>query len=379
MNNTQIHQLRADLMAQFPERKDVIDGSLAAILAGEHVLLLGPPGTAKSALVRAIAQAFAGSYFERLLSKFSTPDELFGSISIRALEEDRFVRVTTGKLPEAEFAFVDEIFKANSAILNSLLSVINERIFHNDATPEQCPLVSMFGASNELPEGKELEALFDRFLMRFDVGYLLVATNLRTVLTAPEPVATVKFSMAALRTAQAAAMAVAVTDATVDALLTIRDACRAEGIVGSDRRWKKSLKLVKAVAWLAGEKQTCPEDLAVLIDSLWREPKDRPKVARIVGNLADPASTMAIEILDAAREIATKVASLKNADRKSYIGQAAQAVEQFDAQQVKLADLARSGGRRAKTVIGDAVAEIRGLHAEVARAVSSGLGLRSMR
>jgi MoxR-like ATPase len=114
----QINQLRADLMSQFPERKDVIDGSLAAVLAGEHVLLLGPPGTAKSALVRCLAQVFGGSYFERLLTKFSTPEELFGPISLQGLAQDRFVRLTAGKLPE----------------------------------------------------GKELEALFDRFLLRFDVG-----------------------------------------------------------------------------------------------------------------------------------------------------------------------------------------------------------------
>jgi MoxR-vWA-beta-propeller ternary system protein len=175
----QINQLRASLMAQFPERKDVIDGSLAAVLAGEHVLLIGPPGTAKSALVRCLAQVFGGSYFERLLTKFSTPEELFGPISLQGLAQDRFVRLTAGKLPEAEFAFVDEIFKSNSAVLNALLSVINERVFHNDGAPVRCPLVSLFAASNELPEGKELEALFDRFLLRFDVGYLLVAANLR--------------------------------------------------------------------------------------------------------------------------------------------------------------------------------------------------------
>ena len=184
-----------------------------------------------------------------------------------------------------------------------------------------------------------------------------------------------------LRRAQAEAASVKITDDTVDALLSIRDACRGEGIIASDRRWKKSLKLVRASAWLAGEKKTCPEDLALLVDSLWREPKERTKVARIVGNLADPASTQSVEILDAAREIATKVASMKAGDRKLYIAQAAQAVEQFDAQQAKLGELAKSAGRRAKAVISDAVAEIQGLHAEVARAVSSGLGLgmRSLR
>src|SRR3954447_25468617 len=98
-----IQQLRQELNARFPERRDVIDGALCAVLAGEHVLLLGPPGTAKSALVRAIAQAFGGIYFERLLTKFSTPEELFGPISLKALEQDRFTRITQGKLPGAEF------------------------------------------------------------------------------------------------------------------------------------------------------------------------------------------------------------------------------------------------------------------------------------
>src|SRR5689334_13999586 len=123
-----LQQLRSTLTSTFPERESVVDGALAAVLAGEHVLLLGPPGTAKSALVRALAQAFGGRYFERLVTKFSTPEELFGPISLKALEQDQFTRVTTDKLPEADFAFVDEIFKANSAILNSLLTLLNERL-----------------------------------------------------------------------------------------------------------------------------------------------------------------------------------------------------------------------------------------------------------
>ena len=374
-----VQQLRSDLVARFPERSSVIDGCLAAILAAEHVLLLGPPGTAKSALARAIAQAFGGSYFERLLTKFSTPEELFGPVSLKALEQDRFQRVVAGKLPEAEFAFVDECFKANSAILNSLLTLVNERVFHNDGAPVACPLVTMFGASNELPDGKELEALFDRFLLRFDVQYLLQPSNLRQVLLAADPVPSVNLTMAELRTAQASVAKVKITDDTIDSLLSIRDACRAEGIIASDRRWKKSLKIVQASAWMAGEKQTTPEDLAILIDSLWREPKERSKVARLVGKLADPVGTQAQEILDAARETAQKVAGMSSGDRKAYISHAAQAIDQFTQQQSKLAELSRSGGRRAKTVIADASAEIQSMHAEMARTVSAGLGLRALR
>jgi MoxR-like ATPase len=379
MSIDSIQQLHTDLATRFPERRDVIAGALAAILSSEHVLLLGPPGTAKSALARAIAVAFGGVYFERLLTKFSTPEELFGAISLKALEQDRFARVVTGKLPEADFAFVDEIFKANSAILNSLLAVVNERIFHNDGQPVSCPLVTMFGASNELPEGKDLEALFDRFLLRFEVGYLLRPANLRLVLAAPEPTATPMMSMADLQKAQAEAATVHITDETVDALIQIRDACKAEGIVASDRRWKKSLKLAQATAYMAGEKMTSPEDLSVLVDSLWREPKDRPKVARLVGKLADPVGAQAAEILDAARETANKVQVLKAGDRKAYIAQAAQALEQFQAQQGKLSRLAKGAGRRASGVITDATEEIVAMHAELARTVSAGLGLRSAR
>lgn len=377
--STQVHHLHVDLAARFPERKDVILGALAAVLAGEHVLLLGPPGTAKSALARAIAQAFGGSYFERLLTKFSTPEELFGAVSLKALEQDRFARVVTGKLPEAEFAFIDEIFKANSAILNSLLSVVNERVFHNDGQPVACPLVTMFGASNELPEGKDLEALFDRFLVRFEVGYLLRPANLKLVLAAPEPVASPAMTMPDLKKAQGEVAKVAVTDETIEALIQIRDACKAEGIVASDRRWKKALKIVQATAWMAGEKKTSPEDLAILVDSLWREPKDRPKVARLVGKLADPVGAQAAEILDAARETAARVAALQAGDRKQYIAQAAQALEQFQAQQKKLAQLTKGAGRRATGVITDATEEIGAIHADLARTVSAGLGLRSAR
>jgi MoxR-like ATPase len=196
-------------------------------------------------------------------------------------------------------------------------------------------------------------------------------------LMSPEPTAAPVMKMAALRKAQAEASRVAVTDETIDALIQIREACKAEGLVASDRRWKKSLKLAQAAAYMASEKRTSPEDLSILTDSLWREPKDRPKVARIVGKTADPVSAQAAEILDAARETAAKVAAIKAGDRKAYIAQAAQALEQFQAQQKKLGQLAKSAGRRASAVIQDATDEIVALHTDLARSVSQGLGLRS--
>jgi MoxR-like ATPase len=370
-----LEQVRAELVAAFPERESVIDGVLAATLAGEHVLLLGPPGTGKSALVRAVAAIFEGRYFEQLLTKFSTPEELFGPISLKALEQDQFTRVVTGKLPDAEFAFIDEVFKANSAILNSLLSVLNERLFHNAGQPVQCPLVSLFGASNELPEGKELEALFDRFLLRFDVGYLVRTSNLRTILLASDPAPTIRVPFSTLRSWQADARRVTVTDGTVDALISIRETCRAEGIVASDRRWKKSLRLVQATAYLSGATETTSEDLAVLIDSLWREPKERTKVARLVGPIVDPVGFSATEILDAALEEAAKLGQVQAKDRQGYLAQAGRVLESFRAQEARLAELAQKGGRRAKAIVDDARKHIQQMHGDLARNISKGLGL----
>ena len=374
-----IQDLRTNLVTRFPEREGVIDGTLAAVLAGEHVLLLGPPGTAKSALTREIAQAFGGTYFERLLTKFSTPEELFGPVSLKALERDEFTRVVTGKLPEAHFAFVDEVFKANSAILNSLLTLANERLFHNGTAPVRCPLISLFGASNELPEGKELEALWDRFLLRFEVNYLLRPSNFRLVLVANDAPAAPTLDLATFRAAQDEVSKTRVTDPTVDALLEIRDVLKAEGIVGSDRRWKKSLKLVQAAAFLSGANETAPEDLGILVDALWREPKERPKVARIVGRLADPLSTQATEILDVALETSARVAGLDRSERSKYVAEAARALEEFRHQQQKLAELAKGAGRRAAKTIADAAQQVQQLHAELARSLSQGLGLAGLR
>ena len=370
-----IQSIRNSLSSTFPERKSVIDGALSAILSSEHVLLLGPPGTAKSALVRALAQSLGGTYFEHLLTRFSTPEELFGPISLKGLEQDTFIRLTQGKLPEAHFAFVDEVFKANSAILNSLLALMNERLFHNAGAPTRCPLVTLFGASNELPEGRELEAMFDRFLLRFEVEYLLRPGNLRAVLTAAEPTPPPGLDLATLKQVQDQVAAIPITEATLDALISIREECKAEGIVASDRRWKKSLKLVKAQAYLAGATETSPEDLAFLADSLWREPKERAKVARLVGRLADPIGSQALEIADAAREMAAKVKALHKDDRKAYLAQASQSLDGFRAQQEKLKELSRTAGQRAKQMVNDSLTEVNQLHAELARSINQTLGL----
>src|SRR6516162_4123110 len=160
------------LKQRFVGRDEVIDLIALAVVSGEHLFLYGPPGTAKSALIRQFALAVQGRYFEYLLTRFSEPNEIFGPIDLARLREGTVATVTTGMLPEAEFVFLDELFNANSAILNNLLSVLNERVYRRGAEVHRLPLLSLFAASNHLPEDESLRALFDRFLLRCHVENL---------------------------------------------------------------------------------------------------------------------------------------------------------------------------------------------------------------
>ncbi len=139
------------LRAGLVERDEPLRLALLAALSGEHFLLVGPPGTAKSTLARRLHLAFRGRYFERLLTRFTVPEELFGPLSLRGLERDVYERLTDGYLPTASIAFLDEIFKANSAILNALLGILNERVMDQGPRRDAVPLVCLIGASNELP------------------------------------------------------------------------------------------------------------------------------------------------------------------------------------------------------------------------------------
>jgi MoxR-like ATPase len=140
-----------------------------ALMTGEHVVLIGEPGTAKSAIARRSADLLSAKFFKYLLTKFTEPSELFGPLDIKALRQGVYRRITTGKLPEAEIAFLDEIFNANSAVLNSILSIMQERVLYDGYTEIKVPLWTLVGASNRVPEEPELEALYDRFLFRQNV------------------------------------------------------------------------------------------------------------------------------------------------------------------------------------------------------------------
>lgn len=162
-----IRRLEAELAAGFVGREEEARVAVLALLTKSHAVFIGEPGTAKSALIRRLSQLVNCRFFYYLLSKYTVPDELVGAIDPIAYKEGRFMRNTKGKLPDVEIAFIDEIFKGPSETLNAILHIMNERVFVDvDGTVYNCPLHSLFGASNELPIDSELAAFFDRFLLR---------------------------------------------------------------------------------------------------------------------------------------------------------------------------------------------------------------------
>src|SRR5688572_32275462 len=143
-----LRQLATTLERQFLGKDEIIRLLMIAVVAGEHCVLLGPPGTAKSALIRSLAELMQARYFEYLLTRFTEPNEIFGPVDIAAFREGTYRRKTETMLPEAEIIFLDEVFKSNSAILNSLLTVLNERKFNNGSRVVDVPVISVFGATN---------------------------------------------------------------------------------------------------------------------------------------------------------------------------------------------------------------------------------------
>jgi len=283
VDTARLRALRDALLTGLVERDEAIRLALIAALSGEHLLMVGPPGTAKSLVARRLHLAFKEStYFERLLTRFTVPEELFGPLSIKGLEEDRYERLTYKYLPSSSIAFLDEIFKANSAILNSLLTLLNEREFDNGTERVKTPLVAVIGASNELPQEEELEALFDRFLLRLHVGPVSAAgfpalLGLRGQ-ESPQLNAALKLSHEELVEIQQAAEDVAVPDDVLALLCDLRDWCAAENIPVSDRRWRKVVKLLQTSALTNGNDAVSIWDCWLLQHCLWNAPEGRQKV-----------------------------------------------------------------------------------------------------
>jgi len=312
------------------EKETEISLSLLAALAGESIILLGPPGVAKSMVARQLKTAFREAQsFEYLMSRFSTPDEIFGPVSIQKLKtSDTYERAVEGYLPTADVVFLDEIWKAGPAIQNTLLTVINEKIFRNGNREMHLPLKLLVAASNELPaKGEGLEALWDRFVIRIESRPIKLEKNFRAMLleVKSEEQRVKKQSSAAEEKANSNAITaeeyaewtecidkIGVKIEVLDAISAIRKSLRAvnvdeaaerRNIYVSDRRWKNIVRLLRTSAFMQDREEVDICDLLPIYHCLWQEPEERDAIRNIVIRaLFSPFADKLVEMKNALAE-----------------------------------------------------------------------------
>lgn len=286
-----MHQLVKQLLvteqamnANFVERQHEIRAIMLALIAKKNILLIGPPGVAKSSIIQQFIDAFDDVHtFTRLISPTTQPDELFGSAKFERLKEGIIERNIEGQLPTAHFAFLDEIFKSTSDLLNGLLKIMNEHQFENGTAVLKTPLFTLIGASNEFPEEDDLAALYDRFLIRKEVVSLKTPDALIVMLSSSTTAVDVpKITLAQLATLQELVDTITMPPAILEQIVTIHFRLKEQGIPVSDRRTKQCLALLKAQALLSGRMQVVTNDLLVLEDALWIDAEDRSVVNSIL-------------------------------------------------------------------------------------------------
>ena len=301
------------------EREHIVANVLLAVIAGQSVFLYGVPGTAKSLIARRISLAFKDAkHFEYLMQRFSTPDEVFGPVDIKELKEGRYIRKIEGYLPSANFAFLDEIFKSSPAILNTLLTIINEKIFRNDGKDVKVPLHALVAASNETPaQGSGLEALYDRLNMRLLVEPLKEWDNFKNLIEGKFEEANVsdneKITLDELNLITNGAKAVKFSPQSLEIIKEIRENIEKLNVKNdqddssdpyqqsrqetsdeqilqenhsqiyvSDRRWKNLAHILKTSAFLNDRSEVLPADVLLLANCLWSEKEQIEAIKNIV-------------------------------------------------------------------------------------------------
>ncbi|HUG67500.1 MAG TPA: AAA family ATPase [Pirellulaceae bacterium] len=284
----------------FVGKDEIVDLMGVCLVASENLFLLGPPGTAKSALVRELAMRLDGRVFDYLLTRFTEPNELFGPFDIRKLREGELVTNTEGMLPEASFVFLDELLNANSAILNSLLMVLNERVFRRGRETRRLPTLMVVGASNRLPEDDALGALFDRFLLRVRCDnvpqeQLFAVLGAGWQLDTRAEVVTPRMHVDEIRRLQAGIAGVDLSQ-VLTSYLELVHRLRHAGIPISDRRAVKLQRMLAASALLCGRQVAHASDLWVL-RYIW----DREEQQEVLASLVQDAIEKSGQQLDGAK------------------------------------------------------------------------------
>lgn len=343
MYKNKISNLITAISSGLFEREHIVANVLLAVIAGQSVFLYGVPGTAKSLIARRISLAFKDAkHFEYLMQRFSTPDEVFGPVDIKELKEGRYIRKIEGYLPSANFAFLDEIFKSSPAILNTLLTIINEKIFRNDGKDVKVPLHALIAASNETPaQGSGLEALYDRLNMRLLVEPLKEWDNFKNLIEGKFEEANVsddeKITLDELNLITNGAKAVKFSPQSLEIIKEIRENIEKLNVKNdqydssdpyqqsrqetsdeqilqenqsqiyvSDRRWKNLAHILKTSAFLNDRSEVLPADVLLLANCLWSEKEQIEAIKNIVTQSAGKnlSSKLIIELEQRAARLA---------------------------------------------------------------------------
>lgn len=316
-------QLEDVLNFELVERRYEIGAAMLALVSGAPMFLLGPPGVAKSMLVnRLLAYIHGARGFEVLMTKFTGMEEVFGPTSLKGLKEDEFRRKIEGYLATAQIAFVDEIFKANSSILNAFLWAINERAYRHDTEVIPIPLHTLFCASNELPADESLNALYDRLLFRFEVSPIRdnrsFGQMLKTTIPKdPDPILTWDEIM----TAHDESEKVTVPDTVIDAMIELRKQLGDAGIEPTERRFVRSMGIIRAAAFLDGCTQADLEHMRPLQHVLWEVPGQQSEVANLVLAIAAPLDKEANALLAEVEKLEEQLDGIGDSDEKLRKGQ----------------------------------------------------------
>lgn len=266
-------EVKKYLNSSFINRKDLIDGLFIGLLCRKNVFTFGPPGTGKSKLVNEFSSLVEDSgYFYKLMSSFSNPQELLGSLDMKALEEGVQRHDTTKMLPECRIAFLDEIFKSNSGCLNTLLDIANERSFRNGREIQSVKTEMIIGASNECPDDESLVAFYDRFPLRYTVGYLNKGNSFKKLLRAEEKNRPTPISNETIKAAREQMDSISITETVVDAVDALRTYLNIEGYGMSDRSWRISIDFLRASAVLNGRTKINMDDFNVYHHMVWHDP-----------------------------------------------------------------------------------------------------------
>jgi len=285
MNKTifaNLQNFRASLNARFLEREEVIDGLLTSLITRQNAFLFGAPGTGKSELVRAVSKGFDGSgFFSYLLSPTTDPSELFGPVAISKLLEDEYTRDVDGYLPSANIAFLDELFRGSSSVLNSLLTILNERTFNNGKEIIETPLQSIVAATNSFPSEESLQAFCDRFLFRPTVSSLKKPVSKRSLdrwalgVGEPRPLSDSKLSYEDLLSLQEEVSSIEINDDFLDDFHQVMETLSGRGIQVSDRRRVQILNFMRGWALVQGDTELVSEHLHnSLIHIVYRDVED---------------------------------------------------------------------------------------------------------